>query len=1103
LPPTAKLDTDCLACFLDSREFIELESCVFRYPSLLEPGGETALAQLARSLPWERREIVRTRAFAIAAIRERVERDGVPHRLGDGPIERIWRAVGDGLLEVHRAKERVAAPEIRRQLSTPYLRALGQMAVFDARRGDWRPARVLGTLLLIAVEQDVPVPDGMGAARQYFEQLAVVYRAYLSVAVSVLRQAPHGRFMAGAADRGSLLVETADQEAPPDIAGETLFQLGILHLDVYLPAVERAERMVEKLDWQRVERTVREWQQQALAQTAMTDEELGDDWELPPARDSIALSARLLAEAVQIQRGRARGLSLKALGQALSILALLGEPGRLREAIQAATQALSALSADRDIKDRVSCLDFLQKTGVAVPSEELDALARTPVDSYVVHAGVYGAVETIATAVELLGRTGRAAEALALVDAARALFEHAEEDERRRLLELELIVLARAMGVERRAARWPRLSRLRRRPGGWDVKQRAAALIEDARFTFRPNRERRGLALVDEAASLAPDLCQEHEAAISLLRATLMVGIAVNALKRRRYGRGIEAYLEAVEGYLALGFVDETLSLVGRIRDVVERARGLFAWQRARFARQLLRLEQLAERIEHDCGNAVAAELETIGAVALEGELTRKDPDSAILAAMFRMLKGRRTAAAFRRGRGTRLVLDAEARRLLAEVQRAEEAAVAGKSEVESASSGEAEPPLDEDVLTRDYVAYSTPRWGDTPREVLENARAVFDSYVYEALLTSRAQALPTTQDWDRLLPVDTALCLLYWSGRPPLPRGRPPLAPMIAGMLVSSSSTASWIRRREDNPPEDWINRVTRTVREAILEQQLALSERAAQALRQAYDLLFAGATDHLDELADAGISRLVIVPHRALHFFPFHLLGDTSRPLGARFVVTYLPNACLVGRTHPDVRREEPPPRTISAFGLDFKGTAHELSGAVDEARSIASLFEEEPISNERATRERAFAALTNSRYVHFATHGLHDVDAPSFQSLFLHSDGGAPVRLYAHEVLALDLRGLDLVTLSACETALGRATLADEVRGLPVNLLLAGARSVVGTLWEIPDQVAEHFFTSMYTCVRDGLRPAAAFGEAQRSTRARFPPAGLWGAFFYSGD
>jgi hypothetical protein len=153
-----------------------------------------------------------------------------------------------------------------------------------------------------------------------------------------------------------------------------------------------------------------------------------------------------------------------------------------------------------------------------------------------------------------------------------------------------------------------------------------------------------------------------------------------------------------------------------------------------------------------------------------------------------------RTAVAFRRGHASPLALDAEAQRRLTAVGSAEEEAT--KADKTNASLTQSEAPLDEAVLTSDYVEYRSPRWGDSPREVLTNARSVFDSYIYERLLTSRPETRSAEHDWGQFVPEDTALCLLYWSGRPPLD-------PMIAGMLVTSSSRRTWIARGEGHPPK------------------------------------------------------------------------------------------------------------------------------------------------------------------------------------------------------------------------------------------------------------------------------------------------------------
>ena len=105
-----------------------------------------------------------------------------------------------------------------------------------------------------------------------------------------------------------------------------------------------------------------------------------------------------------------------------------------------------------------------------------------------------------------------------------------------------------------------------------------------------------------------------------------------------------------------------------------------------------------------------------------------------------------------------------------------------------------------------------------------------------------------------------------------------------------------------------------------------------------------------------------------------------------------------------------------------------------SINEAELVAEVFDAEPISEREATRAALIDALQRSRYVHLSTHGKHNVYAPSFQCLFLTPDQTSDGRFYAHELLSLDLAGLEVITLSACETALGRYDSADNLRGLP---------------------------------------------------------------------
>ena len=100
-------------------------------------------------------------------------------------------------------------------------------------------------------------------------------------------------------------------------------------------------------------------------------------------------------------------------------------------------------------------------------------------------------------------------------------------------------------------------------------------------------------------------------------------------------------------------------------------------------------------------------------------------------------------------------------------------------------------------------------------------------------------------------------------------------------------------------------------------------------------------------------------------------------------------------------------------------------------------------------------------------------------------------------------MDLRGLDLVTLSACETALGRFDGSDNLRGLPAALMLSGASSLIGTLWKVEDTTSRGFFTSLYQRLREGDNALDAFRVAQKATRRDHPQYRDWGAFYLVGD
>ncbi len=164
--------------------------------------------------------------------------------------------------------------------------------------------------------------------------------------------------------------------------------------------------------------------------------------------------------------------------------------------------------------------------------------------------------------------------------------------------------------------------------------------------------------------------------------------------------------------------------------------------------------------------------------------------------------------------------------------------------------------------------------------------------------------------------------------------------------------------------------------------------------------------------------------------------------------------------------------------------------LPGTRREVEAIASLF---PADRARTLRgdqatETALAGLAargelkNYRYLHFATHGRSDeaiaynlalLLAPdpdrSANSTALETDG----RITAQQIVNTWVLDADLVVLSGCETALGRATASEGHLGFTQALFARGARSVVLSLWAVDDQATSLLMARFYANLL-GRRP-----------------------------
>ncbi|MGD9098975.1 MAG: CHAT domain-containing protein [Anaerolineae bacterium] len=258
------------------------------------------------------------------------------------------------------------------------------------------------------------------------------------------------------------------------------------------------------------------------------------------------------------------------------------------------------------------------------------------------------------------------------------------------------------------------------------------------------------------------------------------------------------------------------------------------------------------------------------------------------------------------------------------------------------------------------------------------------------------------------------------------------------------------------------WLN--LKAVPKRNLHHVTRSSGNVRSLLRQLYELLIAP----LDDVLTA-YRQLIIVPHGPLHYLPFHALHDGKSFLLERHEISYLPGASLLRYCC----ETQPAASGLLACGHSYNGR---LPYTVDEARSIAALFDGEALLEDKATPARLRQVVSDKRVVHLATHGNFRPDDPLFSGLTL--DGGWLTTL---DIFNLRLDA-SLVTLSACQTGRSVVGGGDELLGLMRAFIYAGAASLVLSLWAVEDRSTAQLMEGFYRGLVQGQTKGSALRLAQ---------------------
>jgi CHAT domain-containing protein len=287
---------------------------------------------------------------------------------------------------------------------------------------------------------------------------------------------------------------------------------------------------------------------------------------------------------------------------------------------------------------------------------------------------------------------------------------------------------------------------------------------------------------------------------------------------------------------------------------------------------------------------------------------------------------------------------------------------------------------------------------------------------------------------------------------------------------------------------------------------------------------------------------SRLVVVADGLLQYIPFQILKSTASgndSLISTFDVIGAPSASALAVARQERINRQPGAKLVVGFGdsvfsFDYvppgPGTTSadsttSRSEGISRLRKLPRLFhaqrelrairdvagdDSEFYTEYAATRYNLMHVdLAQFRILHVVTHGVLDTDEPELSGLVLSmvDENKEPIDGFVSLADIYRLRApVDLVVLSACQTAVGRGLRGEGLIGLTRGFMYAGASGVVASLWKVDDKVTAQLMRYFYAnMLQGGMTPAAALRAAQNTIRSQpqWSSPYYWAGFTFHGD
>jgi CHAT domain-containing protein/Tfp pilus assembly protein PilF len=282
----------------------------------------------------------------------------------------------------------------------------------------------------------------------------------------------------------------------------------------------------------------------------------------------------------------------------------------------------------------------------------------------------------------------------------------------------------------------------------------------------------------------------------------------------------------------------------------------------------------------------------------------------------------------------------------------------------------------------------------------------------------------------------------------------------------------------------------------------------------RKLYKLLIPKLSSAIEELVILPTGRMSVVPFEVLLT---HKVKDMETPYEAlpylvnRFGTRYEFSAGLLLQKKNEQAKDISSALLCAPVTFPEKDNLNDLPGTETEVRTLNSLFASKNISTKILMNEQASEGILKSlnlkeyTLIHFATHGIVDEQNPELSRIFLrHNSAEEDGNLFSGEIYNLQLKA-NLVTLSACQTGLGKISKGEGVIGLSRALVYAGAQHIIVSFWSVADESTAILMADFYRLQLE--RPALPYSENLRQAKrnllqGRFAAPYYWAPFILIG-